>query len=294
MIPGRHYEPETIWFSNTSYYCIYRDGWAIFRVRSTSRVWSRADRLIFAFRATIVNDGDHFVSDYHANWTLNDCWKHCGHFDGKACHGEVQDWFHHCNPSKRLNWIWTGQHWNHLSTRIYSFCHWFYLLEPFSYHLLSRRFMTRHFSQQKFVAYISDNMTSNVPPFRFVKLFPTLQCCLLLLQWPRLIIQWIWKRQNWLFLMRLLQQELKEDGLGILLFIFQSINYLKLLGIKMYPSYSLFHLLIKILSGKYFLQSRLLCCFQFWFSWIIKSLQLLSIVEKINSKRDMVIIWIFW
>ena len=26
MIPGRHYEPETIWFSNTSYYCIYRDG----------------------------------------------------------------------------------------------------------------------------------------------------------------------------------------------------------------------------------------------------------------------------
>lgn len=66
MIPGRHYEPETIWFSNTSYYCIYRDG------------------------ATIVNDGDHFVSDYHANWTLNDCWKHCGHFDGKACHGEVQ------------------------------------------------------------------------------------------------------------------------------------------------------------------------------------------------------------
>ena len=38
-----------------------------------------------------MNDGDHFVSDYHANWTLNDCWKHCGHFDGKACHGEVQD-----------------------------------------------------------------------------------------------------------------------------------------------------------------------------------------------------------
>ena len=25
MIPGRKYEPETIWYSNSSYYCIYRD-----------------------------------------------------------------------------------------------------------------------------------------------------------------------------------------------------------------------------------------------------------------------------
>ena len=48
LIPGRHYEPETIWFNSTSYFCIYKDN------------------------AQMVMDGDHFVSQVHSNWTLHD------------------------------------------------------------------------------------------------------------------------------------------------------------------------------------------------------------------------------
>ena len=48
LIPGRHYEPETIWFNSTSYFCIYKNN------------------------AQMVMDGDHFVSQVHSNWTLHD------------------------------------------------------------------------------------------------------------------------------------------------------------------------------------------------------------------------------